>query len=405
MHQHPYELSPYQARLEATLTQMTKTHPQGAWLILDSQSQGKPDSNFRYLTGKAIEGAVALLRTDAQGQGSAVLFYRPIDAKTRLWEGADCELDELLEVGFDEVVSNEFLDSLLRDFVKALPKNCALFCNNPTREQWLLDNGRGRFKPANHPNQLMGPLRVVKDPLELVLLERAAQIAKQAHEKVAQILKPGLYEYELQAELEYWFRKSEGCSPAYDSIVAGGVNGLTLHYRKNDQLLKAGELVLIDAGCRLQGYCSDITRTWAISKEPTRTQERLLYWVKQAQAQAIAQCKPGVLFSNVHKTACEILTLGLLEEGLLKGTLAEQLSQQGYKKFYPHGTSHWLGLDVHDCGPYGPDVVLKEGMVLTVEPGIYIASQAGIPLEFHHIAIRWEDDVVVRDVPKILGQI
>lgn len=404
MHQHPYELSPYQARIEATLTHMAQVHPQGAWLVIHSEQGGNPDSNFRYLTGKTLKNAVILLKTNAQGQCQSFLFYQPVDEKTELWEGSDCELDELFELGFDEVMSRHHLDNLLRDFVKEIGKECVLYCEHPGHHQWLLDNGRGRFHSKAPVSSLMGPLRVVKDPLELVLLSRAASIAHQAHERARAFIAPGLFEYEIQAELEYWFRKSEGCEPAYDSIVAAGQSGLTLHYRKNNQKLQAGELLLIDAGCRLQGYCSDVTRTWAIDGELSKSQQIALEWVRLAQEKAIAQCRPGVLLSQVHQTACEVLTQGLLEMGLLKGDLKTLVSEQRYRQFYPHGTSHWLGLDVHDCGPYGPEVVLQENMVLTVEPGLYIAPQASVPEHFHGIAIRWEDDVVVRPTPWVLGR-
>ncbi len=241
-------------------------------------------------------------------------------------------------------------------------------------------------------------MRLVKDAHELAVMRRAARIAAAAHRRAMQAARPGRNEHEIEAELLYEFRRNGAQFPAYSPIVAGGANACVLHYVANDAPLAAGELLLIDAGCELDGYASDITRTFPVSGRFSGAQRTVYELVLDAQRAAIAAVRPGTPWNAPHDAAVRVLAQGMLDLKLLAGTLEEVLEKETYKRFYMHRTGHWLGLDVHDAGEYragGAWRPLAPGMALTVEPGLYIRAAADVPPALANIGVRIEDDVVV----------
>jgi Xaa-Pro aminopeptidase len=241
-------------------------------------------------------------------------------------------------------------------------------------------------------------MRLVKDAAEIDLMRRAAAISAQAHRRAMQAARPGATEYEIEAEILHEFRRQGSQSPAYTSIVAGGANACVLHYVRNDAPLMNGDLLLIDAGCELGGYASDITRTFPVNGSFSAPQRAVYEMVLEAQAAAIAVIKPGARWNEPHDAAVKVIAAGLIDLKLLSGSLDEVLEKETYRQFYMHRTGHWLGLDVHDVGDYKRDGAwraLEPGMVLTVEPGCYIRPGPGVPPEFSNIGVRIEDDALV----------
>jgi Xaa-Pro aminopeptidase len=231
-------------------------------------------------------------------------------------------------------------------------------------------------------------------------MKRAAAITTAAHRRAMRVARPGRAEYEIEAELVHEFRRHGAQAPAYSPIVAGGERACVLHYVQNDGVLKDGELLLIDAGCEVDGYAADVTRTFPVSGRFSGPQRELYELVLAAQAAAIAAVKPGNRWDLPHRAAVEVLAQGLIDLKLIAGGVAEAVETEAYKKFYMHRTGHWLGLDVHDSGEYkhgGEWRALAPGMVLTVEPGCYIRAGDGVPERFAGIGVRIEDDVAVTD--------
>jgi len=248
-------------------------------------------------------------------------------------------------------------------------------------------------------NHLLHEMRLLKSAAEVATMRRAAQISAGAHLRAMRACRPGMSELELEAELLHEFASHGARHPAYPSIVGAGANGCILHYTDNDARLTRGDLVLIDAGAELDGYASDITRTFPVSGRFSRRQRSVYQLVLDAQHAAIEAVRPGARWNDPHDAAVRVLTEGLVRLGLLKGRPATQVKRGGYRRFYMHRTGHWLGLDVHDVGDYkvgGEWRELEPGMVLTVEPGLYLAAGTrGLPREWHDIGIRIEDDVLV----------
>jgi Xaa-Pro aminopeptidase len=245
---------------------------------------------------------------------------------------------------------------------------------------------------------LVDDMRVVKDPHEQSIMRRAARIAAAAHRRAMQSVRPGRNEYEIEAELLYEFRRNGAQFPAYSPIVAGGANACVLHYVFNDAPLRDGDLLLIDAGCELDGYASDITRTFPVNGRFSGAQREVYELVLAAQRAAIAKVRPGSEWIAPHDAAVRVLAQGMLDLKLLAGTLDAALEKESYKRFYMHRTGHWLGLDVHDAGDYrrsGKWRALAPGMTLTVEPGLYIRAADDIPERLRDLGVRVEDDVLV----------
>ncbi|MBX9917549.1 MAG: Xaa-Pro dipeptidase, partial [Nitrosomonas sp.] len=245
---------------------------------------------------------------------------------------------------------------------------------------------------------LLDEMRLIKGTDELQIMQRAADISAQAHQRAMQTVRPGMREFEVEAELLYTFYRHGSQAPAYTSIVAGGANACVLHYVQNDAELKSGDLLLIDAGCELDGYASDITRTFPVNGKFTAAQRDVYQLVLAAQAAAIAQVQPEKRWNDPHQAALQVLAQGFIDLGLCQGSVDAVLELEDYKRFYMHRTGHWLGMDVHDAGEYkqkGEWRALQPGMVLTVEPGCYIRPADNVPEHFWNIGIRIEDDVVV----------
>jgi Xaa-Pro aminopeptidase len=259
-------------------------------------------------------------------------------------------------------------------------------------------------------NVLLDEMRLFKDAEEVAIMKRAAAISAEAHRRAMRTSRPGLREYQLEAELLHEFRRQGSQFPAYGSIVATGSNACVLHYRASDAEIKDGDLVLIDAGCELDGYASDITRTFPANGKFSGPQKALYEIVLASQAAAIAETRPGKRFMDGHDAAVRVLAQGMLDTGLLDkdkvGSLEDVIEKGAYRQFYMHRTGHWLGMDVHDVGEYRESLgaadekpwrKLEPGMVLTVEPGIYVRPDAGVPEQFWNIGIRIEDDALVTD--------
>ena len=247
---------------------------------------------------------------------------------------------------------------------------------------------------------LLDEMRLFKSAEELQIMRRAAEISAGAHRRVMRETSPDMFEYEVEAELLREFRVHGAQAPAYTSIVAGGANACVLHYVENNVRLKGGDLVLIDAGCELNGYASDITRTFPVDGKFTPAQKDLYQLVLAAQAEAIAAVRPGNAWNAPHEAALHVLAQGFIDLGLCQGSVDQVLQSEDYKRFYMHRTGHWLGLDVHDAGEYKVDGEwrpLRPGMTLTVEPGCYVRPADNVPQHFWNTGIRIEDDVAVTE--------
>jgi Xaa-Pro aminopeptidase len=245
---------------------------------------------------------------------------------------------------------------------------------------------------------LLDDMRVIKDEHELEIMRRAAHISTDAHKRAMRAAAPGRSEYEIEAELVHEFRRRGAQAPAYTPIVAGGANACVLHYVQNDAALKNGDLLLIDAGCELDGYASDVTRTFPVNGKYTAAQRDVYEMVLAAQTAAIGEVRVGALWNAPHDAAVRVLAQGLIDLELCDGSVDKVIENGDYKRFYMHRTGHWLGLDVHDAGEYkkaGQWRALQPGMVLTVEPGCYIRPGPGVPSALENIGIRIEDDVLV----------
>ncbi|MGZ3712770.1 MAG: M24B family metallopeptidase, partial [Bdellovibrionota bacterium] len=280
--------------------------------------------------------------------------------------------------------------------------------------------GEKNFSKLVKVQDLLNPMRKVKDAAEIEIMRKNCKNTALAHKRAMEFTKPGQYEYQVEAEIEFWFRHGGAEDLAYASIVAGGNNATVLHYKTNRDQLRDGELLLIDAAGEMGNYASDITRTWPVSGKFSKAQKDIYDIVLRSQKEAIAAVKPGVRFLDIHKKAAEVIVDGLMGLGLLKGNRDEILSdRKNYVNFYPHNTSHWIGMDVHDCGEYyladGTSIPLEAGNMLTVEPGIYIGEdRSDVPAEYRGIGIRIEDDILVtatgsenmtKDAPKEIAEI
>ncbi len=384
----------------------------------DSEYPYRHDSSFYYLTGFAEpEAVLVLVAPRGGGKGQAILFCREKNAERETWEGVRYGPDAArLEFGFDAAFPVGTLDDALPDLLADAP---ALYCRLARDERfdaqlrgWLnAVRTKARSGIAAPPALrdiavIVDEMRVVKDAHEQAIMLRAGEIAGAAHLRAMRAARPGMFEYELEAELLYEFRRNGAQFPAYTPIVASGANACILHYNSNARRTRDGDLVLIDAGCELDGYASDITRTWPVNGRFTAPQRTLYELVLAAQQAAFDAILPGRTFHSVHDAAVRVLAQGMLDTGLLDahshGTVDDVIANKAYAAFYMHGTSHWLGMDVHDAGVYRdtahpdkPSRALREGMVLTVEPGIYVQPAPGVPEAFWHIGIRIEDDVVV----------
>ncbi len=367
------------------------------------------DSYFHYLTGFGEPEAVLVLVAGASAR--AILFCREKNEEREIWEGFRHGPEGARQkFGFDEAYPIGELDARLPDLLANQPvmhyapgADAAWDARvigwlNAVREKVRL----GIAAPASI-SDLRVPLdemRLLKDSAELATMRRAASISADAHERAMRATRPGRFEYEVEAELLYAFRRRGAQFPAYSPIVAAGANACVLHYVGNDAQMADGDLLLIDAGCELDGYASDITRTFPVNGRFSGPQRAAYELVLAAQQSAMRETLAGKGWNEPHDAAVRTLAQGMLDLGLLTGTLDEVLEKETYRRFYMHRTGHWLGLDVHDAGDYkigGEWRPLVPGMVLTVEPGLYVRPGEGVPEAFWNIGIRIEDDVLVTD--------
>jgi len=375
----------------------------------DVEHRYRQDNDLLYLTDFAEPEAACLL-LPGHPKEEYVLFVRPRDPERETWTGRRAGVEgALAEFGAQAVYPIDKLDEKVneyvgeRDYLYYAFSRDSIFNNRVTA--WMRQWQQMRARTGSGPIALLDPgpivheMRVIKDDSEIGMLRRAIAIAVQGHRAAMQSARDGVQEYEIEALLDYTFRRLGGTGPAYPSIVAGGVNATILHYTTNDQALRAGELLLIDAGAEFGGYCADITRTFPIGGRFSRAQRALYDVVLQAQRAAINSVRPGVHVDDPHKCAVEALVDGLLTLGIVKGDRKEIVERELYRPFYMHRTSHWLGMDVHDVGKYkleGHSRLLEPGMVLTVEPGLYIAAdRTDVDPGYRGIGIRIEDDVLV----------
>jgi Xaa-Pro aminopeptidase len=365
------------------------------------------DSYFYYLTGFCEPEAVLVMTAGAQPQ--SVLFCRDKDVEREIWDGFRYGPDAAREVfGLDAAHSIGSLDTLMPGLIA---DQRAVFCHIGADSAWdmrLLGwlnavraqarTGVGAPHEIQDVHVLLDEMRLIKADEEIAVMRRAAAISAEAHRRAMRTVRPGQAEYEIEAELLHEFRRCGAQAPAYTSIVAGGANACVLHYVRNDGVLADGDLLLIDAGCELDGYASDITRTFPVNGKFSGPQRDVYQLVLAAQAAAIAAVGPAATWQQPHEAAVRVLAQGFIDLGLLSGDVDQVIESEAYKKFYMHRTGHWLGLDVHDAGDYKRDGqwrALQPGMVLTVEPGCYIRAGEGVPERFAGIGIRIEDDVLV----------
>ena len=374
----------------------------------DTHYPYRQDSDFWYLTGFDEPEAVLVL-VPGRRHGEALLFCRERDPEREAWDGPRAGQEGAVErFGMDDAYPIEDLDEILPGLLEGRSRVYYHFGRDADFDLKLIgwvNRVREQVRHGAQPpheflelGHLLHELRLFKSKEEVKLMQHAADISVQAHQAAMRAARPGIHEYELQADIERVFRANDAW-PAYGSIVGAGRNACVLHYRANNARAADGDLVLIDAGAEYRGYASDITRTFPVNGRFSREQRALHDLVGAAQAAALAQARPGVAYEAGHAAAVETLTEGLLKLGLLKGKLEKNLAGGQYKRFYRHKTGHWLGLDVHDVGDYrlgGESRLLEPGMVFTIEPGLYVAADdATVDPKWRGIGIRTEDDVLV----------
>ncbi|WP_159016519.1 aminopeptidase P N-terminal domain-containing protein [Cognatiluteimonas profundi] len=382
----------------------------------DTHHPYRQDSDLLYLTGFPEPEAVLVL-VPGREHGEAILFCRERDPDREGWDGPRCGPEGAVDRhGMDDAYPITDIDDILPGLLEGRSRVYYHFGRDAEFDLKLIgwvNRVRAMMRMGAQPpheflelGHLLDEQRLFKSADELKLMQRAADISIRAHELAMRASRPGLYEYELQAEIERVFRLNDAV-PAYGSIVGAGRNACVLHYVANNALARDGDLVLVDAGAEYRGYASDITRTFPVNGRFSPEQRALHDLVGAAQAAALMHARPGVAYQDGHEAAVRTLTEGLLKLGLLKGSLEKNISTGAYKRFYRHKTGHWLGLDVHDVGEYridGESRLLEPGMVFTVEPGLYVApDDQGVAAKWRGIGIRIEDDVVItRDGHRVI---
>lgn len=392
----------------------------------DAEYRYRTDSSFYYLTGFAEPESVLVLQHGAQ---PFTLFCRERDPAREQWDGLRLGLDGVMGLGADQAFAIASLAQRLPELLQGKTSVYLGSGRDPELDQqimrWLGQGVAGQRAGQVAPeavrsaDSLIDAMRLLKDAAEIAAMQQAADITALAHVRAMQRCRPGEYEYALEAEINYIFGR-HGAQSAYNAIVGGGDNACILHYTENNQLLQDGDLVLIDAGCELDHYAADITRTFPVNGRFTAAQHAIYQLVLDAQLAAIAAIRPGRSWDDFHQAAVRVLAAGLIELGILSGSLDAVIEQADYKRFYMHRTGHWLGMDVHDVGRYQLDGEqegrpLQPGMVLTVEPGLYFNPQdEQVPEPYRGIGVRIEDDVLVTaqgarvltaGVPKTISEI
>ena len=374
----------------------------------DSHYPYRFDSYFYYLTGFTEPESVLVLI--AGKQNKSILFCRDKDVEREIWDGFRFGPEAAKkQFGFEEAYSISQLDEMLP---KLLSNQAKLFYSLGAENAWdarvttwlnkvkdLARTGVSAPESVQDVRQLVDKQRLIKSPYEQATMRLSGNIAAEAHNRAMRMVKPNMHEYAVEAEFLHEFYKNGAQAPAYTSIVAGGANACTLHYNANNCVLNDGDLLLIDAGCELDGYASDITRTFPVNGKFSPAQKDLYELVLNAQFAAIDAAKPKNHWNAPHEAALAVLVQGFIDFKLCKGSVDEVLENGDYRQFYMHRTGHWLGLDVHDAGEYkdksGNWALLEAGNTLTVEPGCYVRPADNVPKQFWNIGIRIEDDVLI----------
>jgi Xaa-Pro aminopeptidase len=378
----------------------------------------RADSDFLYLTGFPEPEAVAVLVPD-RNSGEYVLFCRERDEAMETWNGRRAGLEGACErYGADDAFPITDLDDILPGLLEDRERIYYTMGQDQHFDQrvvgWVNQVRQkvraGVYAPDEFIalNHLLHDMRLYKSRQEVQTMRRAAKISAEAHTRAMQVCRPGMMEFEIEAELLHQFMRRGARSPAYQPIVGGGANGCILHYNENTSELRNGDLLLIDAGAELDGYASDITRTFPVNGEFSPAQRQIYEVVLAAQLAAIKGVKPGHHWNDPHDAAVEALTEGLVELGILKGKVRNLIKEQAYTRYYMHRTGHWLGMDVHDVGDYKVDGqwrMLEPGMVLTIEPGLYFKPHKDVAKKWWNIGVRIEDDVLVTETGRdVLSQ-
>lgn len=406
------ETQTYQARRERLMQSL----PENSVVVLrtgelstrnnDCEYEFRPHSSFFYLTGFPEPSAYALIH----GQGELTLITLPKDPEKEQWEGFRFGTEgAVTRFGAKKAAVLDELDSEAFSALDGATHLVYLFNDVMLREKvagWrdaLAARARmGAVAPTRFMDlaPIVSEMRLRKDPEEIAIMETAAQISVEAHKQAMRSVRPGMMEYQLEAELNYVFMKSGARQPAYNNIVASGSNACVLHYIQNNEVIADGDLILIDAGAELGCYASDITRTFPANGRFSEPQAALYQVVLDAYHAGMKELTVGTPYEACHNAAVRTLTQGLVTLGLLHGDVDFLIESKAYRDFYMHNTGHWLGLDVHDCGSYkiaGESRLLKEGMVLTIEPGLYVSKDnTKVDAKWRGIGIRIEDDVLIR---------
>ena len=365
----------------------------------DTEYPYRQNSNFYYLSGFKEDGA-ALVFTKNKKSTKTYLFVTKKDPKMELWTGKRVGRDAAKEQFLvDDVFEYEELHEKLEEFAADVQR-CYYDFKELARKTDGLKSHLKNVSAYINLRPFIEKMRLIKSRAEIKIIKQALAITKEAHHRAMQISKTMGYEYELQAEIEYCFKKNGAYSDAYTTIVASANAANTLHYISNNQKLRSGDLILIDAGCEYDYYASDITRTIPVNGKFLKHQKELYAMVLGVNKKIIEMIKPNILRSELQKSSEELLCQGLIELGILKGDFQKIMDEKLYKKYYPHGIGHWMGLDVHDECPYkdeeANEIPLQPGMVLTIEPGIYLdKDDESIPKKYRGIGIRIEDDILV----------
>lgn len=394
----------------------------------DAEYLYRQNSDFYYLTGFAEEHALLAL-IPGRKQGEVILFCQEKNKEKELWTGILMGPDAAIQnLAIDDAYPIADIDDILPGLIEGRDRLYYSMGKDDKFDDQVMEwvkTIRQKAKTGAQPpgeflmlDHLLHELRLFKSAAEIKLMECAAKISAEGHRRAMAFCRPGVHEYELEAELLYAFTRNGSRAPAYSSIVAAGDNACILHYNTNNAAIEEGDLVLIDAGCEYEYYASDITRTFPASGKFSDEQKAIYEIVLKAQEAAIEEIKPGALWDASHNASVKVITQGLIKLGLLQGKLSQCIKSESYKEFYMHRVGHWIGMDVHDVGNYKIDGtwrVLEAGMVTTIEPGIYIApDNTDVPEQWRGIGVRIEDDVLVTesgyrilstDVPKTVLEI
>jgi len=358
----------------------------------------RQDSYFWYLTGFNEPNAALLLLKTEQAE-KAIIFLRPRDPLLETWNGRRLGVEHApQQLNVNEAYSIE-------EFATVLPKilkNLTALYHVPEIHTWgdkLVTESAVSFSEILDWRPMLSEMRLIKSLNEIRLMQQAGQITALGHIKAMQTTRPNRFEYEIESDILHEFNRHCARFPSYNSIVAGGSNACILHYTENDCPLNDGDLVLIDAGCEFAMYAGDITRTFPVNGKFSQPQREIYELVLKAQKRAIELLIPGNSIKQANDEVIRIKTQGLVDLGILKGDVDTLIEQQVYRQFYMHGLGHWLGLDVHDVGNYGQDKqrILEIGMVITVEPGIYISEDADVPEQYKGIGVRIEDNLLITE--------